>query len=177
MNPDPAAQKDERALLQRNETVLANIAILYYKEGLTQNEIAKRPRVSRATVSASGARAEYRRHPRQWRVVRDLEIFQGSARSLQARRRLSRFGVPGPDANPEKLVKDIRRQVARVGAMVVHDLETSVPWWHHSSAKQLNTRATVHSPLERLQPIDLAFDLATAPGFKDGVANRVNILA
>jgi hypothetical protein len=39
-----------------------------------------------------------------------------------------------------------------------------------------NARATVHGPLERLQSIDLAFDLAIAPGFKDGVPNRVNIL-
>ena len=29
---------------------------------------------------------------------------------------------PGPDVNPEKLAKDIRRHVARVGAMAVYDL-------------------------------------------------------
>src|SRR3984885_2040500 len=48
---------------------------------------------------------------------------------------------------------------------------------HHSSAEQLNTRATVHDPLQRLQSINLGFDLSIAPGFKDGVPNRVDILA
>jgi hypothetical protein len=35
----------------------------------------------------------------------------------------------------------------------------------------------INSPLERLLSIDLAFDMAIAPRFKDRIANRVNVLA
>ena len=125
MNSDLATGKDERALPQRNDTLLANVAILYYKDGLTQNEIAKRLGVSRATV------VNYLRQAREQNIV-DIRIngasFSVSKLSKDLREAYGLEDVyiasayPGPDANPKKLAKDLRRQVARVGAMAVYDL-------------------------------------------------------
>ena len=125
MKSDLATEKDERALPQRNDAVLANVAILYYKDGLTQSEIAKRIGVSRATV------VNYLRQAREQNIV-DIRIngtsFSVSKLSKDLREAFGLEDVyvasvfPGPDVNPEKLAKDIRRHVARVGAMAVYDL-------------------------------------------------------
>ncbi len=125
MSSDLATEKDERVLPQRSDTTLANVAILYYKDGLTQSEIAKRLGVSRATV------VNYLRQAREQNIV-DIRIngtsFSVSKLSKDLREAYVLEDVyiasvfPGPDANSEKLAKDIRRQVARVGAMAVYDL-------------------------------------------------------
>ncbi|RBP17264.1 DNA-binding transcriptional regulator LsrR (DeoR family) [Roseiarcus fermentans] len=125
MTSDLATAKDERVLPQRSASVLANVAILYYKDGLTQGEIAKRIGVSRATV------VNYLRQAREQAIV-DIRINGASfsvsklSKDLREAYRLEDVYIasvyPGPDVNPEKLARDVRRQVARVGAMAVYDL-------------------------------------------------------
>jgi hypothetical protein len=45
----------------------------------------------------------------------------------------------------------------------------------HPSAKQVNASATLHGALERLQSVDLTLRLPIAPGFEDGIANRLDV--
>ncbi len=105
--------------------LLAHVAILYYKDGLTQGEIANRLGVSRATV------VNYLRTAREQSIV-DIRIagssFVGSRLSKGLKERYGLEDVyvamtfPDPALSPAELDVEIRRQVARVGAMALFDL-------------------------------------------------------
>src|SRR5208283_1322335 len=99
--------------------------MLYYRDGLTQNEIAIRLGVSRATV------VNYLRQAREQNIV-DIRIkgtsFSASTLSKQLREAYGLDDVfiastfPDPGANVEQRAFENVRQVARVGAMAVYDL-------------------------------------------------------
>lgn len=108
-----------------HDALLANVALLYYKEGLTQGDIARRLGVSRPTVVA------YLRQARELGIV-DIRIdglsFAASSLSRELR---SAYGLadvflidePSVSAGPSNdAVQHARRQLAQVGAMAVFDL-------------------------------------------------------
>jgi hypothetical protein len=47
--------------------------------------------------------------------------------------------------------------------------------WQHSYPQQFDACAAEHGPLESFQSVDLAFGLATAPWFGDGVPDGVDV--
>jgi hypothetical protein len=51
-----------------------------------------------------------------------------------------------------------------------------VLWWHQSGAKQVNPGSAVHCPLQRLEPVDLAFGLSIAPGFQHGIPHGLDVV-
>jgi DNA-binding transcriptional regulator LsrR (DeoR family) len=99
--------------------------MLYYRDGLTQNEIAIRVGVSRATV------VNYLRQAREQNVV-DIRIkgasFSASNLSKELRDAFDLDDVfiatmfPDPETDPKRRAVEVVRQVARVGAMAVYDL-------------------------------------------------------
>lgn len=110
---------------QRNDAVLANAAILYYKEGLTQNEIAKRMGVSRATV------VTYLRLAREQSIV-DIRVNGASFATSKLSKDLkdkfdlqdayvADYGLEPTDAT-SRTKSDLNRHVARVGASALHDI-------------------------------------------------------
>lgn len=119
------ADRRERPLAQRNDELLTAVALLYYKDGLTQSEIATRLRVSRASV------VNYLRQAHEQNIV-DIRIdgvsYSCSSLSRDLREAYALEDVyvattyPAPGASPEVLAQETRRQVARVGAMAVHGL-------------------------------------------------------
>ena len=122
---DTGLEKPQRALTQRDDSLLANVAILYYKDGLTQSDIAQRLGVSRASVvnycakpanrtSSTSASTAPRFPSRDCRPT--CATHTGSKTSHIA------TAYPDADDGPEKLSATLRRQVARVGAMAVYDL-------------------------------------------------------
>jgi deoxyribonucleoside regulator len=125
MDLDTGLEKTPRALTQRDDSLLANVAILYYKDGLTQSDIAQRLGVSRASV------VNYLRQAREQNVV-DIRIngasFSASRLSTDLRDAYKLEDVyiatvyPGAEEGPKRLSAILRRQVARVGAMAVYDL-------------------------------------------------------
>lgn len=108
-----------------HDALLANVALLYYKEGLTQGDIARRLGVSRPTVVA------YLRQAREFGIV-DIRIdglsFATSSLSRELRAAYGLSDVflidepPGPAGTPEEASRQARRQLAQVGAMAVFDL-------------------------------------------------------
>lgn len=111
--------------MQRNDAVLANAAILYYKEGLTQNEIAKRMSVSRATV------VTYLRLARENNIV-EIRVNGASFSSSKLSKDLKQeFGLSdayvadytsgGVEAG-ESRAANLNRHVARVGAAALYDI-------------------------------------------------------
>lgn len=108
-----------------HNALLANVALLYYKEGLTQGDIARRLGVSRPTVVA------YLKQARELGIV-DIRIdglsFSMSklSRDLRAAYGLADVFIideaPEPAADPEEAARRARRQLARVGAMATFDL-------------------------------------------------------
>lgn len=113
----------QRALHQ--DSILANTAVLYYKEGLTQNEIAMRLGVSRPTV------INYLRLAREQKIV-DIRIngasfaVSNTSRKLRARFNLADVYIASFTAggDPAEIVykAQINRHVAQVGAMALHDI-------------------------------------------------------
>lgn len=105
----------------RNENVLANAAILYYKEGLTQNEIAKRMGVSRATV------VNYLRLARENNIV-DIRIngasFASSKLSKDLREKFDLADAYVADFAGYSLddQMELNHQIARVGAAALYDI-------------------------------------------------------
>lgn len=109
----------------RNDELLANAAILYYKEGLTQSDVAKRMGLSRATV------VSYLRLARENNIV-DIRIngspFSSTklARSLKERFALEDAYVaelgPDPDESPRKRVGKLAEHVIRVGAAALYTI-------------------------------------------------------
>ena len=118
-------RKTDKGAGQRNENVLANAAIFYYREGLTQNEIAKRMGVSRATV------VNYLRLARELNIV-DIRIkgasFTSSKLSKDLREKFNLDDVyvagfnPDEDNKSKSRSSDLNRYVARVGAMALYDI-------------------------------------------------------
>jgi dihydroxyacetone kinase len=107
---------------QRNDSVLANVALLYYKEGLTQSDIAKRLRVSRATV------VNYLRSARERNIV-DIRIngnsFASSTLTSELREKFdlrdAYIASTTPGAEEQKR-QEQNRQVARVGGIALCEL-------------------------------------------------------
>ena len=108
-----------------DKDVLANTAMLYYKEGLTQSEIARRLGVSRPTV------INYLRLAREQKIV-DIRIngssFATSNLSGKLREKLGLDDVYIADFTPDgdnlssEDIRSINRMVAHVGAMALHDI-------------------------------------------------------
>ena len=121
---EQAKKSDSRRALHQ-DSVLANTAILYYKEGLTQNEIALRLGVSRPTV------INYLRLAREQNIV-DIRIngasfaVSNTSRDLRAKYKLADVYIAGftADGDPADVAykAQINRQVAQVGAMALHDI-------------------------------------------------------
>ncbi|MDR3496489.1 MAG: sugar-binding transcriptional regulator [Ancalomicrobiaceae bacterium] len=117
------AIQPERTLGIKNDALLANVAMLYYKDGLTQNDIAKRLGVSRPTVVA------YLRQARELNIV-DIRINGASfsvsnlSRELKDAFRLEDVYLAAVYPDPEQSdgPTDALRRVACAGAMAVHDL-------------------------------------------------------
>ncbi len=108
-----------------HDALLANVALLYYKEGLTQGDIARRLGVSRPTVVG------YLRQARELGIV-DIRIdglsFAASSlsRELRAAYGLADvFLIDEPSVaagSSSEAAQHARRQLAQVGAMAVFDL-------------------------------------------------------
>jgi deoxyribonucleoside regulator len=107
------------------EDILASASILYYSEGLTQQEIAVRMSVSRATV------VNYLKLAREQNIV-DIRIRGASFASGGLSRALKeRFGLADvyvaenldPETGePAQARAAVNSLVARVGAMALHDI-------------------------------------------------------
>lgn len=119
------ASKQDVRLALHQDSVLANAAILYYKEGLTQNEIALRLGVSRPTV------INYLRLAREQNIV-DIRIsgasFAVSNLSRELRSKLGLVDVYIANFVEEGEAEDaahrvhMNRHVAQVGAMALHEI-------------------------------------------------------
>lgn len=115
--------KSDPRLALHQDGVLATAAILYYKEGMTQNEIAMRLGVSRATVNS------YLRAAREQNII-DIRIngaaftASGVSRTLKERFDLDDVYVAdySPDPSSAHYRMSVNRHVARVAAMALHDL-------------------------------------------------------
>lgn len=107
----------------RSDQFLANIALLYYGEGLTQNEIANRMGVSRASI------VNYLREGRERGIV-DIHIngralaTSGISRKLCEKFDLVDAYVAYTEATPKPRNSgdSILLQTARVAAMALHDI-------------------------------------------------------
>jgi DNA-binding transcriptional regulator LsrR (DeoR family) len=101
---------------------LARVAMLYYREGLTQGEIARRVGVSRASV------ANWLKHAREQNIVEiriQGESFTTSplARALTERLGIADAYVALDDREPLP-AEAMRARTARLGAQAMHDLLT-----------------------------------------------------
>ncbi len=117
-----ASVKDSARFAHRNDDILANAAMLYYKEGLTQNEIAVRLGVSRPTV------VSYLRLARERNIV-DIRIngeaFSTSSLSREVRELfgLEDVYIAGHVGDKGDVASDeITRHVARVGGEALLDI-------------------------------------------------------
>lgn len=108
-------------MISRHESLLANVAVLYYRDGLNQSEIAKRMGVSRATI------VSYLRQARELQIV-DIRISGMSfATSRLASSLKERFGLADVFiAEPGEALAigedDRLHHVATVGAMALLDI-------------------------------------------------------
>ncbi len=117
------SKESDPRLSVHQDSVLATAAMLYYKEGLTQNEIALRLGVSRPTVIS------YLRSAREQKIV-DIRIngaaFSASNLSRELREKYELDDVYVADFAPhpesENYRASINKHVARVGAMALHDI-------------------------------------------------------
>jgi deoxyribonucleoside regulator len=122
----------------RTDHMLAHVAMLYYKDSLTQDQIAQRMGVSRATV------VNYLRLAREQNIV-DIRINGSSFTSSTLSTRLKQAfeledvfiasGLDGPAKGGTTSKDELVRQVARVGAMALFDMVGSgetlgVAWGH-----------------------------------------------
>lgn len=104
------------------QSLLSNVALLYYGEGLTQGEIAKRMKVSRATI-VNMLRESHERGIVEIRV--DGQFLTGSslARDLRDKFALRDVYVAQPAAGEVPLSRaESLDQLARVAAMAVLDV-------------------------------------------------------
>ncbi|HBM69780.1 MAG TPA: hypothetical protein DDZ82_13300 [Rhodobacteraceae bacterium] len=103
----------------REDSYLANIALLYYQEGLNQSEIARRLGLSRATI------VNYLREGKERGII-DIRVNGERLRHSQKSRKLAEFynlddvyiAHTGKDADPEFS----RRHTARVAALAFHNI-------------------------------------------------------
>ncbi|HCQ64044.1 MAG TPA: transcriptional regulator [Rhodobacteraceae bacterium] len=104
---------------QRDDSLLANVALLYYKEGLNQGEIAKRMGVSRATI------VNYLREGRDRGIV-DIRVKgEVLALSRESRDLCEKYGLE--DAYVANIGEGedaalALRQTARAAAMALHNI-------------------------------------------------------
>ncbi|WP_424987027.1 sugar-binding transcriptional regulator [Microbulbifer sp. S227A] len=118
MNKTTAPQRSSG----EKEALLSNVALLYYGEGLTQGEIAKRMKVSRATI------VNMLRESRELGVVEirvDGQFLTGSslARELREKYALEDVYVAQPASESVKMSRaESLDQLARVAAMAVLDV-------------------------------------------------------
>lgn len=117
--PKPQRRSVQPAASGRDDSLLANIALLYYKEGLNQGEIAKRTGLSRATV------VNYLREARERGIV-DIRV-QGKPMSVsqEARQLRDRFGLEDvyvADTSGEADPALTLRHTARVAAAAFYDI-------------------------------------------------------
>lgn len=107
------------AVGSRDDALLANIALLYYNEGLTQSEIAKRAGVSRATI------VNYLREGRARGIV-DIRVKgEALAVSRQSRDLCAAFGLEDAYVASVMTGDDARaalRQTARIAAVALHEI-------------------------------------------------------
>ncbi|MFK7856379.1 MAG: sugar-binding transcriptional regulator [Granulosicoccus sp.] len=117
-----AEQADIR-LADHKNGVLAQTAMLYYKEGLTQNEIALRQGVSRATVN-SYLRLALERNIVDIRISGEAFTSTNLSRELKDKFKLKDAYLANvtSEGTNDKQRKLINHQVARVGAMALHDI-------------------------------------------------------
>ena len=115
-------KRDER-IDMRQANILATTAMLYYKDGLTQNEIALRLGVSRASV------INYLRLAKEHNIV-DIRIngaaFTASHLSRDLRQKFKLQDAYVADYAPDQSIENYRtlvnKHVARVGAMALHEI-------------------------------------------------------
>lgn len=115
------AAKESGGAAQSHDAQLSNVALLYYKEGLTQSEISARIGVSRATI------VNYLRQAREQGIV-DIRI-KGEAFSTSnlSRDLRDKFGlvdvyIAGSDPTAPPTQQQVSEQVAHVAAMAMFDL-------------------------------------------------------
>jgi|SaaInlStandDraft_1057018.scaffolds.fasta_scaffold98950_2 deoxyribonucleoside regulator len=103
--------------------LLSNVAVLYYKEGLTQSEISKRIGVSRASV------VNYLRQARDTGIV-DIRIEgSGFASTGLSRKLCQKFGLKDVYIAPSNSDQaDQTRLVAQVSGMAMFDLLQPKDW-------------------------------------------------
>lgn len=119
--------KSQRSLTQSadKDAMLSNVALLYYGEGLTQSEIAKRYKLSRATI------VNMLRECRERGIVEirvDGQLFSTSslARNLRDKYGLQDVYVAMEAVDHETVQRsDQLSQVARVAAMAILDIVES----------------------------------------------------
>lgn len=107
------------SLQPRDDSLLANVALLYYQEGLNQGEIAKRIGVSRATI------INYLRESRERGIV-DIRV-QGEALSVskESRELCRLYNLEDAyiaDTGLEEDPKLTLRQTARTAASAIHNI-------------------------------------------------------
>ncbi|QDC03345.1 sugar-binding transcriptional regulator [Mesorhizobium sp. 8] len=126
-----AASRDGREVDARLPTEFADAvtwsAWLYYADGMTQSEIAKRLQVSRATI------VNYLQEARDRGIVSVHISPQASGRTAIARDLMSRFGLHGvfviPNGEEQSLVRRLGDAGARVLADQIEDGDTiGVAW-------------------------------------------------
>lgn len=104
---------------QRDDSLLANVALLYYKEGLNQGEIAKRMGVSRATI------VNYLREGRDRGIV-DIRVKgEVLALSRESRDLCEKYGLEDAYVANAGAGDDAAlalRQTARAAAMALHNI-------------------------------------------------------
>lgn len=115
------AARDGGGTAQSQDAHLSQVALLYYKQGLTQSEISTRMGVSRATI------VNYLRQAREQGIV-DIRIKgQAFATSRLSRDVRERFGLKdvylaGAHPEAQSYDDDFADQVAQVAAMAIFDL-------------------------------------------------------
>lgn len=112
---------EARGLPIRQDSMLANVAVLYYREGLNQGEIAQRMGVSRATI------VNYLRQAREQQIV-DIRIrgksftTSGYSREVKAKYQLEDVFVAEPGEVPGETAIDPTRYLAKVAAMALFEI-------------------------------------------------------
>lgn len=115
------AARESGGANQSHDAQLSNVALLYYKEGLTQSEISTRIGVSRATI------VNYLRQARELGIV-DIRIkgeaFSTSnlSRDLRDKFGLTDVYIAASDPSAPPSQQQVSQQVAHVAAMAMFDL-------------------------------------------------------
>lgn len=147
----------------RNDSLFIEAAWLYYHNGLNQNEIAKRMRISRASVVNYLSEAR----KRGWvRVYLDNDVFLGQQLSEELCRTFGLKGALVVPEDPSEVTSDVAR-VTRAAADWLPRLLTpgdhlGVSWGE--TVYRLAQQMTVH-PVEKLTVVQLLGSRPAALGF------------